>query len=177
MISKKMAAQLNKQLNAEAYAGYLYLAMSADAASKGLAGTANWFFVQFQEELTHALRIYNYLASVGEKPRLDAIDKPPLTFASAKAMFDAALKHEKKVTGMINKLVNLARSEKDHATDVFLQWFVSEQVEEEENVNDILARFKLASTERGGVFMIDKELATRVFNAPVDIAQLNTAGA
>jgi len=173
MISKKMTKALNKQINAEIYSAYLYLSMSAYASVQGLAGVAKWFFIQNQEEMTHALRLYNYVNTVGEHVILETIEKPPTTFKSAKAMFEATLKHEKKVTGMINNLVNVAISEKDHATEIFLQWFVSEQVEEEEGVNNILAQLKLADTQSGGLFIVDKDLATRAFNPPIDIKQLN----
>ncbi len=171
MISKKMVAVLNKQVNAELYAAYLYLSMSADAENKGLKGTANWFFAQAQEETTHAQRIYNYIQRVGEKVVLDAIAKPPAVFKSMKAMFEAALKHEQKVTGMIRDIANQAVAEKDHATGIEMQWFVAEQVEEEENVNDILSRIDLAGNAPGALFMIDKELAARVFTPPAAAAE------
>ena len=171
MISKKMTATLNKQVNAELYAGYLYLAMSADAEDKGLKGTANWFFVQAQEETTHAHRIYTYIQRVGEKVVLEAIPKPHAKFKSMKAMFEAALQHEQKVTGMIQAIVNQCTTEKDHATANEMQWFVAEQVEEEENVNDILGRIKLAGDAPGALFMIDNELAARVFTPPAASAE------
>jgi len=170
MISKKMAKALSNQVNAELYSAYLYLSMSSYATSMGLQGFAHWFYVQAQEETTHALRIYTYLTTVGEQVVLDAIAKPPAKFKSALAMVEATLEHEKKVTAMINDLVTLARSGKDHATEIFLQWFVSEQVEEEDSVNAILAKLKLAGKEGGGLFMIDKELAPRVFTLPADLA-------
>jgi ferritin len=166
MISKKMVAALNKQVNAEFYAAYLYLAMSADAENKGLKGTANWFFVQAQEETTHAHRIYKYIQRVGEKVKLDSIAEPPASFKSMKAMFEAALGHEKKVTAMIQALADRAQSEKDHATGLEMQWFVAEQIEEEENANEILSRINLAGNAPGALFMIDKELAARVFVPP-----------
>ncbi len=166
MISKKMTGTLNRQVNAELYAAYLYLAISAEADHKGLKGAANWFFAQAQEETTHAQRIATYLQRVGEKVVLESIPKPPAAFKSMKAMFEAALTHERKVTAMIRAIVNQALAEKDHATANEMQWFVAEQVEEEENVNDILAQIELADKAPGALFMIDKELATRVFTPP-----------
>jgi len=170
MISKKMTEALNKQINAELYSAYLYLAMSSHASFNGTTGTATWLFVQAQEEMTHAQRLYNYVNSVGEHAVLAVIDEPPADFASVTDYFEKTLEHEKKVTAMINELVNLAVEEKDHATEIFLQWFVSEQVEEEESANDILAKLKLAGDVGGGLFMIDKELGTRVFTPPADLA-------
>ncbi len=171
MISEKMTAALNKQINAEMYAGYLYLAISSYCSYTGLKGASKWFFVQTQEESTHALRIYNYVNRLGEHAKLASIKEPPTDFDSLQAMFEAALQHEQKVTGMINDLVNLAIEEKDHATEIFLQWFVNEQVEEEESVNDVLAQLKLAGEDKSGLFMIDKELGARVFNMPADFVE------
>ena len=166
MINDKMVSALNEQINAELYSAYLYLAMSAWASGAGLNGTANWLRVQYQEETAHALRIYDYVNSVDGRVELKAIDSPPAEFESVKAVYEAVLEHERKVTGLINELVNLAVEEKDHATRIFLQWFVSEQVEEEESANDILSQLKLAGGDGGGLFMIDKDLATRVFTPP-----------
>ncbi|UCF78101.1 MAG: ferritin [Candidatus Eiseniibacteriota bacterium] len=169
MISKKMAKALNKQVNAELYSAYLYFSMSSYSSFIGLQGFAHWFFVQAQEEMTHVLRIYGYLNSVGQHAVLEAIEGPPAKFESAIGMFEATLKHEKKVTAMINNLVNLAASEKDHATEVFLQWFVSEQVEEVDSVNTILAKLKLAGDKGGGLFLMDQEVGARVFTPPAGL--------
>ena len=160
-MTRKMAQALNKQVNAEFFAAYLYLAMSADADQMGLKGTAHWFALQAQEETTHALRIYNYLLRTGQKVNLDAIEKPKGSFKSMKGLFEAALGHEKKVTAMIQNLASLAQTEKDFATGIEMQWFVSEQIEEEENVNEILNKIQLAHDAPGAVFMIDNELAGR----------------
>lgn len=166
MISKKMAKSLNKQINAEMYSAYLYLSMSSQASHDGLPGVANWFYCQAKEEMSHAEKIYNYVNSQGERVVLAAIDQPPTEFESATAMFEAALEHEKKVTGMINNLANQAVTEKDHATGIFLQWFVTEQVEEEEHANDILSKLKLVGPKGNGLFMIDRELGSRTFTPP-----------
>ena len=171
MISKAMKDALNEQIREEVYSAYLYMSMSSYATCTGLPGVANWFFVQMQEELTHAQRFYNYVSSQGEQAVFEAIDKPPAKFKSALGMFEAGLAHEKHITACINKLANLARKEKDHATAILLQWFVTEQVEEEENANDVIVQLKLAGDQGGGLFMIDKELSTRVFVPPADLAK------
>ncbi|OGV66767.1 MAG: ferritin [Lentisphaerae bacterium RIFOXYC12_FULL_60_16] len=175
MISKKMTVTINQQINAELYSAYLYFAFSSYASHTGLTGTATWFWVQGQEEMTHAWRFYNYLNNVGEHAVLDAIAKPPATFKSMQHMFEETLKHERKVTALINNLVNLAVQEKDHASREMLQWFVKEQVEEEKNVTDILGKLKLAGPGNGALFLIDKELGARVFVMPLDLAGAATA--
>ena len=165
MISEKMTKELNNQVNAELYSAYLYLAMSACATDMDFNGAANWFFLQMQEEMTHAQKIYDYICSQGNRVELEAIEKPPAQFESLKKMFEETLAHEKKVTSLINGLADLALEEKDHATSNFLQWFVDEQVEEEESVNDILAQLKLAGDQGPGLYMLDKSLSERVFTA------------
>ena len=170
MVSKKMIEAMNDQINAETYSAYLYLSMSAYCSFIGLKGAANWFFVQTQEEMTHAVRLYNYINRQSGHVVLKAIDKPPAELKSLTEMYEAALKHEKYITGRINDLVNLARGEKDHASEVFLQWFVTEQVEEEENDVDVLAKLKLAGKDGSALFMIDNELGTRVFAMPPDLS-------
>lgn len=168
MISKKMASEINKQINAELYSAYLYFAFSAFSTKTGLNGAAKWFWVQGQEELTHAWRFMNYLNDVGEQVILEAIAKPPSEFKSLAHMFEETLKHERKVTALINGLVELAAKEKDHATSEMLQWFVKEQVEEEKNASEILAQIKLAGS--AGLFLVDKDLGTRTFVMPPDLA-------
>lgn len=161
MLSKAMASVLNEQVNAEMYSSNLYLSMSSYASFIGLKGAANWFYLQCQEEMDHAKKIYDYIISHGEHALLQAIDQPPTKFESLRDMFEKTLEHEQLVTGLINNLANLAVDEKDHATNIFLQWFVSEQVEEEDNVNDILNQLNLAGDSINNLFMIDKELLTR----------------
>ncbi len=166
MLSEKMTEALNKQINKEIYSAYLYLSMSAYSTYTGLHGFANWFRVQYQEEMTHAMLIYDYVHDHGAKVRLMAIPQPPTEFGSAIEIFEKTLEHEKFVTKSINDLVGLAINEKDHATQIFLQWFVTEQIEEEANDNEIISKLKLAGNEGKGLFMIDKELAGRVFKPP-----------
>jgi ferritin len=166
MLSKKMVEALNKQINNELYSAYLYLSMSAYSTFIGLKGLANWFMVQYQEEMMHTMKIYDYISNQGGQVTLVAIAQPPIEFGPPLEMFEKTLKHEKFITKCINDLVDLAVKEKDHATNIFLQWFVTEQIEEEANDNDIISKLKLVGKEANGLFMIDKELAARVFTPP-----------
>jgi ferritin len=170
MISKKMSRALNKQLNNELYSAYLYLSMSSYANYVGLKGSANWFMVQYQEEMVHFMKFYDYLNSQGAHVQLGALDAPPAEFGSLLDMFEQALKHERLITGYINEWMDLAVGEKDHATQIFLQWFVTEQVEEEESAGDVIARLKMAGETGPGLLMVDSELAARVFVPPVTTA-------
>jgi ferritin len=170
MISKKMVQTLNKQLNNELYSAYLYLSMSSFTTFIGLKGAANWFMVQYQEEMTHAMKFYDYLNSQGEHAQLAAIAAPPTEFGTLLSMFEQTLKHEQFITKCINDLMDQAVKEKDHATQIFLQWFVTEQIEEEGNDNDIIAQLKLVGDNTQGLMMIDRDLATRVFTPPATTA-------
>ncbi|MFQ6103950.1 MAG: ferritin [Candidatus Glassbacteria bacterium] len=166
MISKKMTEALNKRINEEIYSAYLYLSMASHATVIGLKGFASWFQIQVREELFHAQKIYNYVLDQDTKVTLGAIAKPPANFKSPTELFEKTLAHEKGVTAAINKVVDLARQEKDHATEAMLQWFVTEQVEEEAMANDVLQQLKLVGTDGSGLFMIDRQLATRTFTPP-----------
>ncbi|VUT28108.1 MAG: ferritin [Candidatus Syntrophoarchaeum sp. GoM_oil] len=166
MLSEKMRDALNTQINREIYSAYLYLSMSAYSTSIGLKGFANWFMVQYNEEMSHAMKLYDYVNNQGGHVQLMAIDEPPTAFESVLDMFEKTLTHEKKVTAYINELVDIAIEEHDHATGIFLQWFVTEQIEEEGNDNDIIARLKLIGEDGNGLLMLDKELAARVFTPP-----------
>ncbi|HEY9765419.1 MAG TPA: ferritin [Chroococcales cyanobacterium] len=169
MLKEKVENSINKQIQAEVYSSYLYLAMTAFATHEGLTGTANWLKVQAQEELTHALRFYQYVNQRGGRVLLLPIEQPPSDFRSMPEIFAAVLKHEEHVTSLINNLVDIAQEEKDHATVQMLQWFVTEQVEEEANANDILNRIKLIGKDGNTLFMLDKDLGTRVFTPPPDM--------
>lgn len=162
MISKKMEKALNKQINEELYSAYLYLAISAYCDRQGLRGFAHWFDLQNQEETTHARKFYDYLQEQGARVHLQAIAEPEREFGSPLEVFQAAHKHEKHITGCINKLADLAQIEKDHATGILLQWFVSEQVEEEANVSAIVDELKLIGNDKRALLMIDRELKARV---------------
>ena len=166
MLSYKVQEELNKQLNAELYSSYLYLSMSAYFQSLNLSGFANWMRVQAQEELVHAIKFYDFVNERDGRVTLKPVDGPPSEWASPLAAFEHVYEHEQKVTGLINDLVNLAISERDHATNNFLQWFVSEQVEEEASANDVVQRLKLLGDDKSGLFMLDRELAQRVFTMP-----------
>lgn len=166
MLSDKMQQALNDQVNAELYSAYFYLSMSAYYESVGLSGFANWMRVQYQEETFHALKIYDFVNDRGGRAVLAAIDAPPTEWDSPVAPFEDTYKHEQKVTSLINNLVNIALDERDHATNAMLQWFVTEQVEEEKNAGDILNKIKLLKDSPNGLFMLDRELATRVFVPP-----------
>jgi ferritin len=168
MLSKKMQAALNNQCNAEMYSAYLYLSMSAYFQSISLGGFANWMRAQAQEEMTHAMKFYDYVNERGGRVTLTAIEAPPTEWKSILDVFENTLSHEQKVTGLINDLMNLALKEKDHASQIFLQWFVSEQVEEEDSVDEIVQKLKLIGDAGGGIFMLDRELGQRSFTASAD---------
>jgi len=161
MLSEKMETALNRHLNAEFYSAYLYLSMNAHFKSINLDGFATWMYYQAQEELTHAMKFYDFINQRGGRVSLAQVEAPPVQWDSPLAVFEATLEHEQKVTGLINDLVELAQQERDHATQIFLQWFVSEQVEEEENVGGVLQQLKLMGDARGGLFMLDRELGAR----------------
>ena len=167
MISEKMQDAINEQINAELYSAYLYLAMNAYFESANLPGFANWMRVQTQEELTHAMKLYDYVNERGGRVTLKAIAQPPVEWDSPLAAFEAAYKHEQKVTGLINELVNLAIAQKDHAANTFLQWFVNEQVEEEKSADEIVQKLRLTGEAPAALFMLDQQLGQRVFTPPV----------
>lgn len=166
MLSPKMEKALNDQVNAEMFSAYLYLAMVAYFQDKNLPGFANWMTVQNQEETFHAMKFFNYISERGGRVTLEAIDKPQFEWASPLDAMEAAHKHEAYISARINDLVNLAIEEKDHASNSFLRWFVDEQVEEEDNVNTVVQKLRLLGKDGGGLFMLDRDLATRVFTPP-----------
>ena len=166
MISKKMEQALNSQVNAEMYSAYLYLSMESYFKSMNLNGFAGWMRAQTQEEMMHAMKIYDFINERGGRVLLKAIDGPQTKWDSPLVVFEAVLKHEQKVTGLINDLVDLAIQEKDHATNSFLQWFVTEQVEEEASADEALQQLKMMENAPGGIFMLDRELGQRVFTPP-----------
>lgn len=163
MLKEEMADALNDQIREELFSAHLYLSMSAYFESIGLKGFAKWMIVQYREETEHAMRIYHYLVSQGARIRLQAIKEPQTDWASPLEVFEATLKHEEHITDCINKLVDIAEEIKDRATNNFLQWFIDEQVEEEENARQIINRLKLVNDNKNGLFMLDKELGQRQF--------------
>jgi ferritin len=170
MIGKKVVDELNKQVNEEMFSAYLYLSMNAYFESLNLKGFANWMKVQVQEELAHAMKFYDFIIGRGGRVVLDQLKKPKTEWKSPLDAFEAAYAHEQHITGRINTLVNLAIEEKDHATNAMLQWFVTEQVEEEANTSAVTEKLKLAGDKGAGLFMMDQELARRVFVPPAPAA-------
>jgi ferritin len=166
MLSKKMEKAINVQINAEMYSAYLYLSMATYFESKSLGGFSNWMRQQAQEEMFHAMKMFDYVCERGGRVVLDAIDKPPSKWTSPLDAIENVLSHEQKVTGLINDLVNVAQKEKDHATNIFLQWFVSEQVEEEDTANGLVDKLIMIGKDANGLFMLDTELGQRVFTLP-----------
>lgn len=163
MISKKVEKELNKQINAEFYSAYLYLSMSAWCQVKNLKGCANWMHVQYQEETAHALKFYDYVIERGGIVSFDVINSPKVSYKNIIDIFAETLKHEQHVTSLINNLMNVAISEKDHAATNFLQWFVNEQVEEEANVSALLEQLKMIEGKGSALLMLDREMQQRVF--------------
>ncbi|MCU0606879.1 MAG: ferritin [Candidatus Edwardsbacteria bacterium] len=160
-MKKNVQDIINKQINAELYSAYLYLAMAAWCQSENLTGMAHWLKVQAKEETGHAMRFYKHLEDRGADIKLAAIDAPPARWNSVLAAFAEAYKHEQKVTGMIYGMVDLAAKEKDHATASMLKWFVDEQVEEEAQTLDIVNKLKMAGESKGALLYLDKALAKR----------------
>lgn len=172
MISKKMEEALNTQINKEMYSGFLYMAMSAQCKEMGLDGFAKWFMVQFHEEMFHAMKIYEYIHDQGGTVKLLPIAAPQDRYKSAKEMVEKTLEHEKTVTASIKSLVDLAKKENDTATEIFLQWYVTEQVEEEKNPTDILQKFSLIGKEEGpGLMQLDAALGNRKLSVPSDFSE------
>jgi len=161
MLSKKVEAALNAQINAELWSAYLYLSMSAHFGADGKSGFANWFKIQFDEEQEHALKFFNYVIERGGKVELKPITKVPHSWKSPLAAFKDTLEHEQKVTAMINDLVTLAREEKDYATESMLQWFVNEQVEEEATAQSYIDALEMIKDNGFGIFTLDKEMQSR----------------
>lgn len=174
MINEKVGKILNEQVNKELYSAYLYLSMSAYFSDIGLLGFANWMRVQFQEEQAHAMFIYDFLLDRGEEVILTAIAAPPTTWANPLNVMEEVLKHEVYVTGLINNIVSVAEEIKDRATMSYMNWFVDEQVEEEANAKEIIDKLKLIGDDKSALYLLDKDLAARVFVQPVIKA---TAGA
>jgi ferritin len=161
MITKKMEKALNGQINKEFYSAYLYLAMSAYCNKNNMRGCEHWFRMQYDEEVVHMTKMFDYLMQHGGEARLIKIDEPANEFTSLLGAFEASLKHEQFITKSINDLLDVAVEEKDHATQVFLQWFITEQVEEESNVKEIVQRLKMAGDNGAALMMIDDKLGQR----------------
>lgn len=162
MLSKKMVKRLNEQVKLEMYSSNLYLAMSAWCASKGLNGSAAFMMDHSKEELAHAYKLFNYINETGAVAVVDAIDKPKSDFKDLKDVFEQTYKHEISISKSISELVDTALDEKDYATFNFLQWYISEQHEEEKLFKDILDKIDIIGMDGRGLFMIDREIASMI---------------
>lgn len=178
MLTPNMEEKLNEQINAEFYSAHLYLSMSAYFKSTDLLGFANWMQVQFEEEMMHAMKFYEFVDQMDGRIKLTEIAAPPVEWDSPLAAFEQTYAHEQSVTKRIHDLVSLAIKESDHPTNNFLQWFVSEQVEEESSVKAILKKLKFIGDSKSGLLMIDQELSKRTFTPQSDTpSPTPTAGA
>lgn len=166
MLTAKIEKELNNQLNKEIFSAYLYMSMAAYFQSVDLLGFSNWMYVQAKEEMLHAEKFYLFIQERNGKVVLEQINKPQTDWESPLAAFEASLKHEEYITASINNIANIAIEEKDHATNIFLQWFITEQVEEESSVTEVIRKLKLMKDAPGGLYMLDKELGARTFVLP-----------
>ncbi|MFH1748484.1 MAG: ferritin [Planctomycetota bacterium] len=165
MLNQKIEEAFNKQINAELFSSYLYLSMAAYCDSLNLTGMSHWMQMQAHEENIHAMKFFDFINERGGRVTLAKIEAPQVEWASPLAAFQGAYEHECKISGMINKLVDLALGERDHAANAFLQWFVTEQVEEESSVLDIAEKLKLTGDNGGMLLMLDRELSQRALPA------------
>lgn len=170
MLNNKIQDALNAQINAELWSAYLYLSMSLDAEAKGLKGVANWFYIQYREEQDHARIFMNFLNSRDAKVELQPIAEVPTVWNSALDMFKDTLAHEQKVTALIQNLAAIAHDDADFASQNSLVWFINEQVEEEETAREMIAAFDAVEGNKFGLYMLDKELASRTYNTPAPLA-------
>lgn len=166
MLSERLQNEMNDQIKFEFFSSYLYMAMAGYFQSEDLPGFANWMRVQALEEMTHGEKFFNFICEVGGRTDLRAIDAPTNSFASPLAAFEFGLNHERFVTERINHLMNIAKEEKNHAAQIMLQWFVTEQVEEESNFSLLLRKLKRVEGDGRGLLMLDEELGRRVFVPP-----------
>ncbi len=162
MLGKKMQELMNDQIQAEFYSAQLYLAMSVYSESENLKGFGHWLKVQYKEETSHGMKFIHHIVERGGEVELKAISAPPVKFGSMLKLFEEVLAHEKKVTAMINNLYEVALKEKDYASQIFLQWFINEQVEEEANATEIVGKLQFVGEKNvNGIMYIDKELIRR----------------
>lgn len=165
-MDQKVSQLLNEQINKEFYSAYLYLDMANFYAARGLDGFANWFEVQAREEQDHAMLFYRYLQNNSEAVTLEAIARPDKVFETLADPLDAALEHEKYVTSLINAIYAAAQEARDFRTTQFLDWFIKEQGEEEKNASDLITKMALFGSDAKGLYMLNSELAARVYAAP-----------
>ena len=171
MLNKNVEKAINKQINAELWSSYLYLSMSSYFESISLSGFANWMIMQAQEEVNHAMRLYNHVIQRGGRVLLEAIDSVPKDWKSPLHVFQETYKHEQKVTKLIENLTDIAEKEKDRATVNMLQWFIDEQVEEEASADEIVQKLKLIGEQGSGLFMMDNELGKRMYSGDITARQ------
>jgi ferritin len=160
-MNEKIFKALNEQIKHEFYSSYLYLSIASYFENIPLEGFAKWFRKQAEEEQEHGMKIYQYILDRNLHVDLQGIEKPTGHFNSIEEVFELALKHEKKVTHWIHQIYDIAVAEKDHATHIFLQWFISEQVEEEKNAQDNLDQIKLIGDDKGALFVLDQNFAKK----------------
>ena len=170
MINDKMLKAFNDQITREIYSAYIYLQMAAWFEEKSLEGFAQWMKVQSQEEMAHAMVFWNHVYERGGQVELGALEKPPVAFASPQEVFEKALEHEKYISDSINKILDLAIESSDHASKPVLNWFVEEQIEEEDAPTRIIEKLKMIG-DGNGLFMLDKEMGVRTFNMPAPLAK------
>lgn len=163
MLSDTLTSAINDQIQFEYHSAFIYKAMQAYFETEDLPGMANWMDIQFQEEMSHAEKMFHFVCETGAKAVLQGMDAPRSNYSSPLEVFETALSHEQIVTSRINNLMDLAQQEKNHAAQIFLQWFVTEQIEEEASVGQIIAKLKRVQGDGRGLMMIDQELAQRVF--------------
>lgn len=161
MIGKAIQDAMNEQVNNELFSAYQYLSMAAYCESANLPGFAHWMRTQSQEELQHAMKFYDFILERNGRVVLGAIDQPIVEFGSTLEVFEQALEHEQKVTGMINDLYSLSATENDYASQTFLQWFITEQIEEEKNAGDVVENLKMVGDKSEALFLLDRELGRR----------------
>lgn len=164
MLSERLEQELNNQINAEMWSAYFYLSMAAYFETKNLSGFANWMKIQYEEEMSHAMKFFNYINERGGRVTLEPIKAVKSEWKDEIEVFEDTLNHEKKVSSLINNLVDIAIEEKDHATNNMLQWYVAEQVEEEATVDEILQQLRMLEGHKHGLLMFDKEFKQRKFN-------------
>jgi len=164
MLSKVMQDKINEQIKNELYSAYLYLSMSAHFEAANLSGFAHWMRLQSQEEVSHAMKFFDFVNNRNSRVVLQAIDQPPVEFESPLDIFEQTLEHERKVTAMIGRLYKLALEESDYSTQVTLQWFIEEQVEEEASAERIVGMLQMIGDETQSLIMLDRELGQRVFS-------------
>ncbi len=164
--SKAITEALNEQINAEIYSAYLYLSMSAFCQSQDYVGAAHWLRIQWEEELLHATKLIDHIGDRGGAVTLRSIGQPPTQFGSLLELFEQVLQHEQGVSASINRIYELSLAEKDYATQTLLQWFISEQVEEENAASEIVSMLKLAGKDGAGLLMVDQQLGQRIKTEP-----------